>query len=130
MEAGNEFPWIFFSPPVPNISSNLRFVFDSSSSSRNMLMAVEICGVYPTNQAERLPSVVPVLPAASRPSRRAGLPVPFSTTFFRTSVTLSAMAALKARLGRFLCWKTTSPSRLTSVTEYVSFCRPLVANVE
>ncbi|SCE22698.1 hypothetical protein GA0115253_1036371 [Streptomyces sp. Termitarium-T10T-6] len=117
MEAGNEAPWIFFSPPVPNIFSNSRALFVSSSSSRNMLMAVEICGVYPTNQADRLPSVVPVLPAASRPSRRAGVPVPFSTTFFRTSVTLSAIIGLKARLGFFLCWKTTTPSRFTSFTE-------------
>lgn len=45
MDAGNEFPWIFFSPPVPNISSNLRLVLVSSSSSRNMLIAVESCGV-------------------------------------------------------------------------------------
>ncbi|CAM5376214.1 hypothetical protein STENM223S_09599 [Streptomyces tendae] len=75
----------------------------SSSGYRYMLIAVDSCGVYPTNQADLLPSVVPVLPATSRPGSWALVPVPFSTTVFRTSVTLSATFAVKACFSSTLC---------------------------
>jgi hypothetical protein len=57
------------------------------------------------------------------------LPVPSSTTVFRTSVTLSATFSVKAGLGAALCFHFVAPSYSTDLTENGSFCFPLAANV-
>ncbi|CAB4930702.1 unannotated protein [freshwater metagenome] len=61
--AGNEPPVTVSSPPVPESEIGCP-----SGPSFTIMTAVANCGVYPTNQAERLSLVVPVLPAAGRPS--------------------------------------------------------------
>lgn len=76
IRAGNDPPVTLDMPPVPDSDIELPALSD-----RAIMTAVASCGVYPTNQAERLLSVVPVLPAAGRPSPRAAKPVPSLTTF-------------------------------------------------
>ena len=90
------------SPPTPFID---RLVLPSADG-RNSATAVEICGVYPTNQAERLLSVVPVLPATGRPTAWAFVPVPKEsvTTCCMASVTCVAMSASNTRAGCGVCW--------------------------
>jgi hypothetical protein len=78
-----------------------------------------------------LPSVVPVLPATSRSSSAAAVPVPSSTTVFRTSVTLSATGRVKAVsvFATSACLNFVPSLSLISLTEYGSFCSPLAAKV-
>src|SRR3954467_2668748 len=59
--------------------------------------AVDICGVYPTNQASAKLSVVPVLPAAGQPMF-AAVPVPAWTFFSRIFVTVYATPSGITRL--------------------------------
>ncbi len=74
--------------------------------------------------------MVPVLPAAGRPSFLAFLPVPFSTTFSSTLVTLSATALSMARWSLGASKPDSfSPFFSTAVTEYGSRCMPEAANV-
>ena len=60
--AGYDPPVTAFIPPVP-----AKLTGCPSGPSLTNITAVANCGVYPTNQAERLSLVVPVLPAAGRP---------------------------------------------------------------
>src|SRR3954471_14731468 len=60
--------------------------------------AVDSCGVNPQNQAFLFSDVVPVLPAAGRPSSCARVPVPAFTTCCMAYVASAATSSLKARL--------------------------------
>ena len=62
-------------PPSPLSDSTLPVLL-----LRYIPTAVASCGVKPSNQADTLPVVVPVLPAAGRP-KFAPAPVPLCTTF-------------------------------------------------
>ena len=59
--AGNDPPVTVFSPPVLESDTGNPAEFSLAIST-----AVDSCGVYPTNQALLLPSVVPVLALAGR----------------------------------------------------------------
>ena len=56
------------------------------------------CGVNPSNQTARFSVVVPVLPAAGRPSSRAPVAVPSRTTRVIASTASAATSALIASL--------------------------------
>ena len=66
--------------------------------SRPIQTAADSCGVNPQNHALVFFDVVPVLPAAGRPSSCALVPVPFFTTCCMAYVASAATSSLKARL--------------------------------
>ena len=75
MRAGNDPPVTEFIPPTPESETGLPF-----ASSLTNITAAARSGVYPANHADLFSLVVPVLPAAGRPSASAATPVPSVTT--------------------------------------------------
>lgn len=106
---GNEPPVMFARPPVPASDTGSPFLF-----SFIIITAVESCGVYPTNQADLLSSVVPVLPAAGRPIHDARVPDPLFTTDCRAAFTESIESSENSRSPRSeILYADSPPLRLT-----------------
>src|SRR3954468_5346361 len=92
--------------------------------------AVDSCGVNPQNQAFLFSDVVPVLPAAGRPSSCARVPVPLFTTCSMAYVASAATSELKARLLFCFTPYTVFPARSrTLLTKNGLAATPLLANV-
>ena len=102
--AGKDPPVTVSSPPTPDMEIGFPF-----ASSFAISTAAASCGVYPTNQALLLSSVVPVLPAAGRPSACAAKPDPFVTTLFNAYVTVFATPESIAWVSSGLNWNSSPP---------------------
>ena len=83
MRAGKVPPVTDVSPPIP-LSDSLALSLKNATDAAS-------CGTYPLNHADAFCWLVPVLPAAGRPSARAADPVPPFTTllseYVRSAIT-------------------------------------------